>query len=102
MNNAASGIVTKFHIDPDHGAFASFYLDQSHDPNPGKVLDRTNPNDTGVTGWGMVTISTPFHERVADALQEAFYNKRRVTVNWVADGGSNGNGFYPDIRSIAL
>ena len=102
MSKSASGKDTMFRIDPDHGAYAMFTLDQSGDPKPGDPLNRANQSAPGVNGNGMVTTSTAFHERVADALQQAFMAGTRVTVHWETDGGSDGNGHYPDIRAIAL
>ncbi|WP_083100763.1 hypothetical protein [Pseudophaeobacter leonis] len=73
MTKTASGKVTAFDIDPDHGSYASFFLDQTDDRGPGAPLQRANQNQPGVNGYGMITTSTPFHERVAETLKEAFF-----------------------------
>jgi hypothetical protein len=102
MSKSASGKVTSFNIDPDHGSYASFFLDQTNEPNSGDLLNRANQNQPGVNGYGMITTSTPFHERVADAVKEAYFANTRITVSWEKDGGSDGNGHYPDIRRVKL
>lgn len=102
----ACGTITKVHMDPERaeakGRFLSFYLDQAGDPKPGDKFTRANGNRPGIDGWGSLTTDNFLHERIGEAVMDAYLNERRVCVHWTRDTGSDGYGWYPELAGFDL